>query len=162
MREKQERTQKDVRMELQIVGHNDWREAVPETITYRDKKVVDFDTYVKDCVRNNLNMTPENVIISYFVRYGFILEEAIIETVNSPSQGKMIWVKDDPDYEKPPEDEFEEKFANNGLMPFYRAKFRLEDGKLVDHCMFSIGGAGYLHKAFIYHKVVFNPPEKYR
>ncbi len=158
MKEK-ERSQKDVQMQLLIIGYDNWHEAVPATVEYRDKSIVSFDQYIEDHVKWNSNMTPENVIVSWFVQHDFVLEEAVIETVNEPLWGKMKWIKNHSSYNKPPKDEFKVKDAKYGLLPLSRARFRLTNRRIVKHDMFSIGGGGFLHKSFIYHKVVFSPKE---
>ena len=57
-----------VEMDLTIIGYDNWRQLVPQTISTPDGKAISFDQYVQDICDKDSQITQENAIVSYFYR----------------------------------------------------------------------------------------------
>ena len=141
-----------VEMDLTIIGYDNWRQLVPQTISTPDGKAISFDQYVQDICDKDSQITRENAIVSYFYRRGYILMEAVIEIDKHPQFGVITWIANHRAYSTN-----QGPFADKYFLSLWDAHFLRDNGEEVKCRMLSCL-TGFFHTLFIFRKVVFRSP----
>lgn len=146
-----------VEMDLSVIGYDNWLQLVPQTISTPDGQEISFDRYVQGICERDSSITRENVIVSYFYRRRYILMEAVLQIEGYPEFGVVTWVRDHISYSTNPD-----PFMDKDFLSLWDARFIRDNGREVRCCMLSRVSAGFFHRSFIFHKVVFLPPDSRR